>query len=58
MEKRETVALQVQVFQVCKVTEVALDFLGLLALLAHLGFREHWVKMAYLACLGLKGTWV
>lgn len=31
MEKRETVALQVQVFQVCKVTEVALDFLGLLA---------------------------
>lgn len=58
MEKRVTVAFQVRVFQGCKVTEEALDFLGHLVKLAHLGFQEHLVKKAYLDCLGLKGTWV
>lgn len=58
MERKETVAPQVRVFQGCKVTEEALDFLGLLVLLVHLGVQDYLVKMAYQDCLGLKETLV
>lgn len=58
MERKETVAPQVRVFQGCKVTEEALDFLDFLAQLVHLGVQDYLVKMAYRDCLGLKVTWV
>lgn len=42
---------RVRVFQGCKVTEEALDFLVLLAQLVHLGVQDNLVKMAYRDCL-------
>lgn len=51
MERKETVAPQVRVFQGCKVIEEALDFLDLLAQLVHLGVQDNLVKMAYRDCL-------
>lgn len=58
MERKETVAYQVRVFQGCKVTEEALDFLGLLVLLVHLGVQDYLVKMVYQDCPGLRETLV
>ncbi len=51
MERKETVDPQVRVFQGCKVTEEALEFLGFLVLLVHLGVQDYLVKMAYQDCL-------
>lgn len=51
MERKETVASQVRVFQGYKVTEEALDFLDLLAQLVHPGVQDYLVKMAYRDCL-------
>ncbi|KAL0188557.1 hypothetical protein M9458_015656, partial [Cirrhinus mrigala] len=51
MERKETVAPQVRVFQDCKVTVEAVDFLDLLVQLVHLGVQDNLVKMACQDCL-------